>query len=91
MIEQLKKQFIKQSEEHKQYKPETSRYVYEKMIEPAARYSFNKSHSVCYSMIAYQTGYLKAHHPVEFYAALLRSKEEDSDKLSFFIDEVKEQ
>jgi len=61
------------------------------MIEPAASYSFNKSHSVCYSLIAYQTGYLKAHYPVEFAAALLRSKEEDTDKLSFFIDEVKEQ
>jgi DNA polymerase-3 subunit alpha len=60
------------------------------MIEPAARYSFNKSHSVCYSLIAYQTGYLKAHYPVEFYAALLRSKEEDTERLSFFINEVKE-
>jgi len=49
------------------------------MIEPAASYSFNKSHSVCYAMIAYQTAYLKAHYPVEFYAALIRSVEEDTD------------
>lgn len=91
VIEQVKKEFIEKSKDFRNYKPETAQYIYEKMIEPAASYSFNKSHSVCYSLIAYQTGYLKAHYPVEFAAALLRSKEEDSDKLSFFIDEVKEQ
>jgi DNA polymerase-3 subunit alpha len=59
------------------------------MIEPAASYSFNKSHSVCYSYIAYQTAYLKAYFPVEFYAALIRSVEEDTDQLSIYIDEAK--
>ncbi|HCY20814.1 TPA: hypothetical protein DIC40_03000 [Patescibacteria group bacterium] len=58
------------------------------MIEPAASYSFNKSHSVCYAMIAYQTAYLKAHFPVEFYAALIRSVEEDTDELSNYINET---
>jgi DNA polymerase-3 subunit alpha len=58
------------------------------MIEPAASYSFNKSHSVCYAMIAYQTAYLKAHYPVEFYAALIRSVEEDTDELSNYIYET---
>jgi DNA polymerase-3 subunit alpha len=58
------------------------------MIEPAALYSFNKSHAVAYALIAYKTAYLKAHYPLEFYAALLRSVEEDTDKLSKFIDEV---
>lgn len=91
VIEQVKKEFVEKAAVYRGYKPETSQYIYEKMIEPAASYSFNKSHSVCYSLIAYQTGYLKAHYPVEFAAALLRSKEEDTDKLSFFIDEVKEQ
>jgi DNA polymerase-3 subunit alpha len=59
------------------------------MIEPAASYSFNKSHSVCYSLIAYQTGYLKAHYPIEFYAALLRSHENNTDRLSLLIDETR--
>ena len=36
-----------------------------------ASYAFNKSHSVCYAHIAYQTGYLKAHYPAEFIAANL--------------------
>ncbi len=39
--------------------------------EAFAEYAFNKSHSVCYAYIAYQTGYLKAHYPAEFMAANL--------------------
>jgi len=88
VIEQLKKEFVKRCEEYRDYKRETSQYIYEKMIEPAASYSFNKSHSVCYAMIAYQTAYLKAHYPVEFYAALIRSVEEDTDELSNYINEA---
>ncbi len=88
VIEQLKKEFIIRAESYKQYKPETSKFIYEKMIEPAASYSFNKSHAVCYAHIAYQTWYLKARYPVEFYASLLRSVEEDTDKLWLFIDEI---
>ncbi|MDD3263034.1 MAG: DNA polymerase III subunit alpha [Candidatus Absconditabacteria bacterium] len=88
VIEQLKKEFVKRCEEYREYKRETSQYIYEKMIEPAASYSFNKSHSVCYAMIAYQTAYLKAHYPVEFYAALIRSVEEDTDGLSGYINEA---
>lgn len=88
VIEQLKKEFIVKAQSFRDYKPETSTFIYEKMIEPAASYSFNKSHAVCYAHIAYQTWYLKARYPVEFYAALLRSVEEDTDKLGLFIDEI---
>jgi len=91
VIEQLKKEFIKKWEIHRKYKPETSKFIYEKMIEPAASYSFNKSHSVCYSYIAYQTAYLKAHFPIEFYAALIRSVEEDPDEMSHYIYEAQAQ
>lgn len=91
VIEQLKKEFIIRGEAYKNYKKETTQYIYEKMIEPAASYSFNKSHSVCYAMIAYQTAYLKAHFPVEFYAALIRSVEEDTDELSHYIWETQSQ
>ncbi|USN55277.1 MAG: hypothetical protein H6765_01405 [Candidatus Peribacteria bacterium] len=59
------------------------------MIEPAADYSFNKSHAACYAYISFQTAYLKAHYPTEFNAALLRSVEEETDKLAKFIDELK--
>ena len=40
--------------------------------ESFAEYAFNKSHSTCYALIAYQTGYLKANYPAEFMAAVLR-------------------
>jgi DNA polymerase-3 subunit alpha len=55
------------------------------MIEPAALYSFNKSHAVAYGLISYQTAYLKANYPLEFHAALLRSVEDDTEKFAKFI------
>jgi DNA polymerase-3 subunit alpha len=85
----IKKQFITKSAEHRLYKRETAIWIYEKMIEPAADYSFNKSHAACYAYISYQTAWLKAHYGQAFHAALLRSVEEDTDKLAKFIDEVK--
>ena len=90
VIEQLKKEFIERGASFHGYKPETTTQIYEKMIEPAASYSFNKSHSVCYAMIAYQTAYLKVHYPVEFSAALIRSVEEDIDTQSFYISEIQQ-
>jgi DNA polymerase-3 subunit alpha len=45
-------------------------------IEKFAEYGFNKSHSAAYALLAYQTAYLKAHHPVHFLAALLTSEAE---------------
>ncbi|HRX64039.1 MAG TPA: DNA polymerase III subunit alpha [Candidatus Absconditabacterales bacterium] len=88
IIDKLKKEFTKRGQTHRGYKPETAKFVYEKMIEPAASYSFNKSHSVCYAWIAYQTAYLKAHFPVEFYAALIRSVEEDTEDQAKYIYET---
>lgn len=88
IIEELKSEFTERAQSFRGYKPETAIFIYEKMIEPAASYSFNKSHSVCYAHIAYQNAYLKARYPLEFYASLLRSVEEDTDRLSVFIDEV---
>jgi len=46
-----------------------------------AGYGFNKSHSVAYAFISYQTAYLKANHPLEYMAALLNSRGGDFDKL----------
>jgi len=57
------------------------------LIEPFAGYGFNKSHSACYSFIAYQTGYLKAHYPTEFMAALLTSDHDTMDRLTIDIEE----
>ena len=52
------------------------------LIEKFAGYGFNKSHSVAYGAIAYQTAYLKAHFPQEFMAALLSCGMESSDRIN---------
>lgn len=88
VIEKTKIEFVKRAQSYKDYKSETAHRVYEKMIEPAADYSFNKSHAACYAYISYQTARLKAHYPLEFHAALLRSVEQDPNKLAQFIQEV---
>jgi DNA polymerase-3 subunit alpha len=44
------------------------------LIEPFARYGFNKSHAVAYALVAYKTAFLKAHYPVDFMAANLSSE-----------------
>jgi len=57
------------------------------IMEDFAAYAFNKSHSACYALIAYQTAYLKAHYPAEFMAALLTSDHGNIDRLSIEIAE----
>jgi DNA polymerase III subunit alpha len=59
-------------------------------IETFGRYGFNKSHAVAYSVISYQTAWLKAHHPAEFMAALLSSSIGDTDSVVKFINEARE-
>ncbi len=56
--------------------------------EAFAQYAFNKSHSVCYAYVAYQTGYLKAHYPAEYMAAVLNHAG-SIDKITFFMEECK--
>ncbi len=58
-------------------------------FEPFARYSFNRSHSCAYAIIAYQTAYLKANFPLEFMAALLTSEKADVERIGFLIGECK--
>ncbi len=54
-----------------------------------AQYAFNKSHSTCYALIAFQTGYLKAHYPAEYMAAVLSRNISDIKKITTFIDETR--
>lgn len=58
-----------------------------KQLEDFAAYCFNKSHAVCYALIAYQTAYLKAYFPDCFMAALMTSDLDDIDRLSIEISE----
>src|SRR5436305_2860341 len=57
------------------------------IIEPFADYSFNKSHSVGYGFVAYQTAYLKANYPVEYLAALLTSVKANKDQTEVYLNE----
>ncbi|HEV2291024.1 MAG TPA: DNA polymerase III subunit alpha [Gemmatimonadales bacterium] len=59
-------------------------------IETFGRYGFNKSHSVAYSILGYQTAWLKAHYPAEFLAALLSSEIGDTDTVVQYIREARE-
>ncbi len=54
------------------------------LIAKFASYGFNKSHAAAYAMISYQTAYMKANHPVEFFVANLNYEISDTDKLSLF-------
>jgi DNA polymerase-3 subunit alpha len=56
--------------------------------EAFAQYAFNKSHSTCYALVAYQTAYLKAHYPSEYMAAVLNHAG-SIDKITFFMEECK--
>ena len=55
------------------------------LLEAFANYGFNKSHAAAYSLISYQTAYVKAHFPVEFMAALLTVERRNSDKVAEYI------
>lgn len=54
-----------------------------------AEYAFNKSHATCYSLVAYQTAYLKAYYPAEFMAANLTRNKDDITEVSKLMDECK--
>ena len=55
------------------------------LLQHFAGYGFNKSHSVAYALVAYETAYLKAHWRPQYYAAFLNSVIGDSDKVSWYI------
>lgn len=56
--------------------------------EAFAQYAFNKSHSTCYALVAYQTAYLKTHYPSEYMAAVLNHAGA-IEKITFFMEECK--
>ena len=56
-----------------------------------ASYAFNKSHAACYSWVAYQTAYLKAHYPAEYMAAVMTSAQTDISRVRELMDDCKKQ
>ena len=59
------------------------------LLEKFAGYGFNKSHAAAYAVVAYQTAYLKANHPVEFLCAMMTNDQADLAKLAQFIAEAR--
>ena len=59
------------------------------LIDKFAGYGFNKSHAAAYAVLAYQTAWLKTHHPEEFYAASMCFDMHQTDKLATFIDDMR--
>jgi DNA polymerase III subunit alpha len=57
--------------------------------EAFAQYAFNKSHSTCYSLVAYHTAYLKANYPAEYMAAVLTHSQNNLENVTFFIEECR--
>jgi len=73
-------------------KQSVDKYIAEKIWSwflPFASYAFNRSHSVGYATIAYQTAYLKANFPVEYMASVLATEKQDVERMAFLIDECK--
>ncbi len=60
------------------------------LMEKFAEYGFNKSHAVAYSVISYQTAYLKKYYPAQFFAALLGTEINNKDKITSYIQEAKD-
>ena len=59
------------------------------LIDKFAGYGFNKSHAAAYALLAYQTAWLKAHYPAEFYAASMAYDIHQTDKLTVFVDDMR--
>ncbi|MEC9422790.1 MAG: DNA polymerase III subunit alpha, partial [Nitrospinota bacterium] len=60
------------------------------LMEKFAGYGFNKSHSAAYAQVSYQTAYLKAHYPLEFFGALITSDMDNTDKVLRYIHDCRE-
>jgi DNA polymerase-3 subunit alpha len=59
------------------------------LIDKFAGYGFNKSHAAAYALLAYQTAWMKAHYPEEFYAASMCFDMHQSEKLNIFVDDAR--
>jgi DNA polymerase-3 subunit alpha len=82
--------FVKGAKEIHDIPEEKANEVFD-IMEKFAEYGFNRSHSAAYSVVAYQTAYLKANYPSEYMASVLTHNMSNIDKVSFFMDECKKQ
>ncbi|BDD02669.1 DNA polymerase III subunit alpha [Aureibacter tunicatorum] len=85
LLEKLKPKFIDGGKERGHDEQRLNKIW--KDWEAFAAYAFNKSHSTCYSVVAFHTGYLKANYPAEYMASVLTHNMNDIKKVTFFMEE----
>ena len=86
-MQKLKKKFMEQGQANGH--PESALNKIWEDWEKFASYAFNKSHATCYTWVAYQTAYLKAHYPAEYMAGVMSRNLSMNDKLRKIMDECK--
>ena len=87
IVDAMKPKFIKQGTANG-YDPNILEKIWSDW-EKFASYAFNKSHATCYSWVAYQTAYLKAHYPAEYMAALMTRRFDQKTEISKLMEECK--
>ncbi|MET0310302.1 MAG: DNA polymerase III subunit alpha [Sphingomonas sp.] len=80
--------FVKGCAEHNKIPAGKANELFD-LIDKFAGYGFNKSHAAAYALLAYQTAWLKAHHPHEFFAASMAYDIHQTDKLAIFADDMR--
>lgn len=88
LLEEQREKFVQRMIQNKIEK-RTAKKLGE-LLEPFARYGFNRSHATPYALVAYQTAWLKTYYPLEFMTALMNADEKDIERISFLIHESKE-
>jgi DNA polymerase-3 subunit alpha len=88
VLAKMKKEFIEGAISHSGADRRTMEKLWNQ-LEDFAAYCFNKVHSACYGLIAYQTAYLKANYPLAYMAALMTSDYDNTDRLAIEITECK--
>jgi DNA polymerase-3 subunit alpha len=91
-VEEMQKQrekFVKGCAEKNKIPGAKANQIFD-LLEKFAGYGFNKSHAAAYAIVAYQTAYLKANYPVEFFCAMMTNDMANTEKLSEYIAEARE-
>jgi len=86
-MQEQREKFVKGAEKNNISK-KVAEEIFE-AIDKFANYGFNKSHAVAYSIVAYQTAYLKAHYLEEFLAANLTNKYDNTDKVTILLEDCR--
>ena len=88
VMQEQKVKFVDGAEKLHGVEKKNSEKVFDIMLK-FAEYGFNRSHSAAYSVVAFQTGYLKANYPAEYMAAVLTNNMNDIKKVTFFMEECR--